>query len=61
MLASTENFFILKLQVVHTYEGHKARIHLLQPFGDHVISVDVDNVLIVWNVQSEGERHFPFM
>lgn len=42
--------------MVHTYEGHKAKIHLLQPFGDHVISVDVDNVLIVWNIQSEGER-----
>ncbi|NXC06464.1 WDR36 protein, partial [Orthonyx spaldingii] len=42
-------------EVVHTYEGHKARIHLLQPFGDHVISVDVDNVLIVWNIQSEEE------
>lgn len=48
----------LKLQVVHIYEGHKADIHLLQPFGDHVISVDVDNVLIVWDVQSEGERLF---
>uniref|UniRef100_A0A8C5UH37 WD repeat domain 36 n=1 Tax=Malurus cyaneus samueli TaxID=2593467 RepID=A0A8C5UH37_9PASS len=42
-------------EVVHTYEGHKARIHLLQPFGDHIISVDVDNVLIVWNIQSEEE------
>uniref|UniRef100_H0YRW1 WD repeat domain 36 n=1 Tax=Taeniopygia guttata TaxID=59729 RepID=H0YRW1_TAEGU len=42
-------------EVVHTYEGHKAKIHLLQPFGDHVISVDVDNVLIVWNIQSEEE------
>ncbi|OXB79497.1 UNVERIFIED_CONTAM: hypothetical protein H355_013893 [Colinus virginianus] len=42
-------------EVVHTYEGHKAKIHLLQPFGDHVISVDVDNVLIVWDIQSEEE------
>lgn len=53
-----ENVSTLKLQVVHTYKGHKARIHLLQPFGDHVISVDVANVLIVWDIQSEGERHF---
>ncbi|XP_038026706.2 WD repeat-containing protein 36 isoform X1 [Anas platyrhynchos] len=42
-------------EVVHTYKGHKARIHLLQPFGDHVISVDVANVLIVWDIQSEEE------
>ncbi|NXN42272.1 WDR36 protein, partial [Rhinoptilus africanus] len=47
--------FARNKEVVHTYEGHKARIHLLQPFGDHVISVDVDNVLIVWNIQSEEQ------
>uniref|UniRef100_A0A8B9IRW6 WD repeat domain 36 n=1 Tax=Amazona collaria TaxID=241587 RepID=A0A8B9IRW6_9PSIT len=47
--------FARNKEVVHTYEGHKARIHLLQPFGDHVISVDVDNVLIVWDTQSEEQ------
>uniref|UniRef100_A0A7M4EFM2 WD repeat domain 36 n=1 Tax=Crocodylus porosus TaxID=8502 RepID=A0A7M4EFM2_CROPO len=47
--------FARNKEVVHIYEGHKADIHLLQPFGDHVISVDVDNVLIVWDVQSEEE------
>ncbi|NXF88804.1 WDR36 protein, partial [Eubucco bourcierii] len=58
MFASYDNVlhaFARNKEVVHTYDGHKARIHLLQPFGDHVISVDVDNVLIVWNVQSEEE------
>ncbi|NXW11501.1 WDR36 protein, partial [Fregetta grallaria] len=56
IFASYDNIlhaFARNKEVVHTYEGHKARIHLLQPFGDHVISVDVDNVLIVWNIQSE--------
>ncbi|NWI18602.1 WDR36 protein, partial [Crypturellus soui] len=42
-------------EVVHTYEGHKGKIHLLLPFGDHVISVDTANVLIVWDIQSEEE------
>ncbi|KFP65393.1 WD repeat-containing protein 36, partial [Cariama cristata] len=58
IFASHDNIlhaFARNKEVVHTYEGHKARIHLLQPFGDHVISVDVDNVLIVWNIQSEEE------
>ncbi|NWU96924.1 WDR36 protein, partial [Upupa epops] len=58
IFASYDNIlhaFARNKEVVHTYEGHKANIHLLQPFGDHVISVDVDNVLIVWNIQSEDE------
>ncbi|XP_037229737.1 WD repeat-containing protein 36 [Falco rusticolus] len=58
IFASYDNIlhaFARNKEVVHTYEGHKARIHLLQPFGDHVISVDVDNVLIVWNIQLEEE------
>ncbi|NXN32676.1 WDR36 protein, partial [Nycticryphes semicollaris] len=58
IFASYDNIlhaFARNKEVVHTYEGHKARIHLVQPFGDHVISVDVDNVLIVWDVQSEEE------
>ncbi|NXV36831.1 WDR36 protein, partial [Rissa tridactyla] len=58
IFASYDNIlhaFARNKEVVHTYEGHKARIHLLLPFGDHVISVDVDNVLIVWNIQSEEQ------
>ncbi|MGH0172887.1 UNVERIFIED_CONTAM: hypothetical protein FKN15_013485 [Acipenser sinensis] len=42
-------------RVVHTYKGHNAEVHLLQPFGDHVISVDRDNVVVIWDVQSEEE------
>lgn len=47
--------FARNKEVVHTYVGHKAEIHLLQPFGDHVICVDKDNILIIWDVQSEEE------
>nr|XP_020635660.1 WD repeat-containing protein 36 [Pogona vitticeps] len=42
-------------EVVHTYKGHRTDIHLVLPFGDHVISVDDDSVLIIWDTQSEEE------
>lgn len=42
-------------QVVHTYEGHQADVHLLLPFGDHLISVDKENAVIIWDVESEGK------
>ncbi|KAJ6669733.1 hypothetical protein lerEdw1_000282 [Lerista edwardsae] len=47
--------FARNKEVVHIYKGHNADIHLVLPFGDHVISVDGDNVLIIWDVQSEEE------
>lgn len=36
------------------YTGHGADVHLLLPFGDHIISVDRDSAVIVWDVESEG-------
>ncbi|XP_013994136.1 WD repeat-containing protein 36-like [Salmo salar] len=47
--------FARNKEVVHTYTGHGADVHLLLPFGDHVISVDRDNVVVVWDVESEEE------
>nr|XP_056704730.1 WD repeat-containing protein 36 [Euleptes europaea] len=47
--------FARNKEVVHTYKGHDTYIHLVLPFGDHVISVDRDNILIIWDVQSEEE------
>uniref|UniRef100_A0A3P8ZH11 Small-subunit processome Utp21 domain-containing protein n=1 Tax=Esox lucius TaxID=8010 RepID=A0A3P8ZH11_ESOLU len=46
---------VASMQVIHTYTGHGADVHLLLPFGDHIISVDRDNVVIVWDVESEEE------
>ncbi|XP_007486659.1 WD repeat-containing protein 36 isoform X2 [Monodelphis domestica] len=40
-------------EVAHTFKGHNAEIHLLQPFGDHVISIDIDSILIIWHIYSE--------
>ncbi|XP_076844467.1 WD repeat-containing protein 36 [Brachyhypopomus gauderio] len=45
--------FAKNTQVVHIYEGHQADVHLLLPFGDHLISVDKENVIIIWDVESE--------
>uniref|UniRef100_A0A671PI87 WD repeat-containing protein 36-like n=1 Tax=Sinocyclocheilus anshuiensis TaxID=1608454 RepID=A0A671PI87_9TELE len=45
--------FAKNKEVVHTYTGHQADVHLLLPFGDHLISVDKDNAVIIWDVESE--------
>uniref|UniRef100_A0AAY4DNW5 Small-subunit processome Utp21 domain-containing protein n=1 Tax=Denticeps clupeoides TaxID=299321 RepID=A0AAY4DNW5_9TELE len=51
----TVEAFAKNKEVVHTYPGHSADVHLLLPFGDHLISVDRDNAVIVWDVESEEE------
>nr|AAT68148.1 TA-WDRP-like [Danio rerio] len=45
--------FARSREVVHTYTGHQADVHLLLPFGNHLISVDKDNVVIIWDVESD--------
>ncbi|XP_030624689.1 WD repeat-containing protein 36 [Chanos chanos] len=47
--------FAKNKEVVHTYNGHSADVHILLPFGDHLISVDRDNVVIIWDVEAEEE------
>ncbi|XP_053330329.1 WD repeat-containing protein 36 [Spea bombifrons] len=47
--------FARNKEVVHTYKGHEAEIHLVLPFGDHVVSIDTSNTLIIWDTQSEEE------
>uniref|UniRef100_A0A8C5LVY1 WD repeat domain 36 n=1 Tax=Leptobrachium leishanense TaxID=445787 RepID=A0A8C5LVY1_9ANUR len=47
--------FARNKEVVHKYKGHEAEIHLVQTFGDHVISIDTNNVLIIWDIKSEEE------
>ncbi|KAM8962305.1 WD repeat-containing protein 36 isoform 1-T1 [Pelodytes ibericus] len=47
--------FARNKEVVHTYKGHDAEIHLVHPFGDHLISVDTNNILIIWDIKSEEE------
>uniref|UniRef100_A0A336LZ66 CSON006517 protein n=1 Tax=Culicoides sonorensis TaxID=179676 RepID=A0A336LZ66_CULSO len=40
-------------EIKKTFIGHKANIHLLLPFGPHLIAVDEDNVMKVWDIESE--------
>ncbi|XP_036341537.1 WD repeat-containing protein 36-like isoform X1 [Rhagoletis pomonella] len=37
----------------HVYRGHTRNVHLLLPFGAHLISVDEANVLRVWDIAKE--------
>lgn len=42
--------------VRHHFNGHEKKVHLLLPFGvQHLISIDADSLLKVWNVQDETE------
>ncbi|XP_062844589.1 WD repeat-containing protein 36 [Trichomycterus rosablanca] len=45
--------FAKNREVVNTYEGHQADVNLLLPFGDHFISVDKENNVIIWDVESQ--------
>ncbi|XP_041915856.1 WD repeat-containing protein 36 [Alosa sapidissima] len=47
--------FARNKEVVHTYSGHRDDVHLLLPFGDHFISVDRENTVIIWEVEAEEE------
>ncbi|XP_004530020.1 WD repeat-containing protein 36 [Ceratitis capitata] len=37
----------------HVFRGHTANVHLLLPFGGHLIAVDEANVLRVWDIATE--------
>lgn len=36
--------------------GHKGNVHILLPFGEHLISVDDKNCLKIWNIKAKGEN-----
>lgn len=40
-------------ELKHTYKGHKKPVHLLMPFGAHLLSVDEENLLKVWDIKTE--------
>lgn len=41
------------IELKHTYEGHDCKIHILFPFGAHLLSVDENSTLKVWNIKEE--------
>lgn len=40
-------------ELKHEYKGHEKKIHLMLPFGPHLIAVDETNVLKVWDIKAE--------
>ncbi|KAG9487945.1 hypothetical protein GDO78_007643 [Eleutherodactylus coqui] len=42
-------------EVYRTYKGHDAEIHLVLHFGGHIISVDTNSTVIIWDIRSEEE------
>lgn len=48
-------------ELKHTYTGHCSPVHLLLPFGPHLLSVDEDSILKMWDIKTEetyGELTF---
>lgn len=40
----------------HIFDGHESKVHLLLPFGgSHLVSIDTNSLLKVWNVDDEEE------
>ncbi|XP_055850780.1 WD repeat-containing protein 36 [Episyrphus balteatus] len=37
----------------HTYKGHTKNVHLMLPFRQHLIAIDGDNVMKVWDINTE--------
>jgi U3 small nucleolar RNA-associated protein 21 len=46
--------FLFGRKVVKRYVGHEADIHQIMPFAAHLISVDEDNVVKIWDIESTG-------
>ena len=36
------------------YQGHTGNVHILLPFGEHLISVDDQNCLKIWDIKARG-------
>ncbi|CAH1635709.1 unnamed protein product [Spodoptera littoralis] len=55
--ASENNIYAWRrgCELKHVYKGHNAPIHLMLPFGIHLISIDEDNVLKIFDIKDESE------
>jgi len=42
-------------ELKHIYRGHEAKVKLMLPFGPHLISIDDNNVLKIFDIKSEEE------
>lgn len=41
--------------IKHVYKGHEKMVHLLLPFGEHLISIDTDSTIKIWNRKTAEE------
>lgn len=55
--ASAKNIYAWRSGSVikHIYKGHLKNIHTLLPFGGHLISIDDDSTVKIWNIKTEDE------
>lgn len=55
--ASAKNIYAWRSGNVikHVYKGHRSNVHLMLPFGEHLISIDEDSNLKVWNIRMADE------
>lgn len=55
--ASDNNIYAWRrgCELKHVYKGHNAPVHLLFPFGIHIISIDEDNTLKVFDIKEESQ------
>ncbi|XP_063827478.1 WD repeat-containing protein 36 [Ostrinia nubilalis] len=42
-------------ELKHVYKGHNAPVHIILPFGSHIISVDRENVLKIFDIKDESQ------
>lgn len=55
--ASENNIYAWRrgCELKHVYKGHQAPIYKLLPFGTHLISIDEDNILKIFDIKEESE------
>lgn len=41
-------------EIKYKYIGHKSKVHLLLPFGEHLITIDEDSLVKVWEKRNES-------
>lgn len=41
---------------ISTYLGHEGEIQFILPFGEHLVSIDDNNVMRIWHSQSKGDQ-----
>jgi U3 small nucleolar RNA-associated protein 21 len=40
-------------EIKHKFIGHNQKVHLLLPFGEHLVSVDEGSLMKVWDIRNE--------